>query len=331
MSMVYRLPNFVARCPRKTTPISPYFSKLEKEFNKWVDTFPLFGNRERIAYKSGQIPLFASLCFPFADLKGLRAIVDLMAAIIFLDKANETASAEDAERNTSVYFAAFDHPQTGMASSNYFVQLISRFALGATAVISEEYKADFSLLNAAFARSTTQEAVERRAAKMNNLNFTLDTYLPTRRCTMGARPFLVYIRSLKGLKISRALLEHPTVKGMELEAVEMVIITNDVYSYKKELRDDGASHNILTVLMQDPTTGCSDLQHAIDYATNLFNEAMDRFNAYRAVLPKDDPQLIEYTDAMVDGLVGGIEWQVMSPRYKVFKTEEDRIKGLMRL
>ncbi|KAG6330855.1 hypothetical protein ID866_8237 [Astraeus odoratus] len=142
---------------------------------------------------------------------------------------------------------------------------------------------------------------------------------------------MAYIRALKGLGLSRELLEHPAIKGMELEAVDTVFITNDVYSYKKELKDGGAFQNLLTVLLKDPSAGCSDIQQAINYASDLFNEAMDRFNAHRTALPRDNPQLIEYTNAMVDGLVGSIEWQAVSPRYKVFETEEDKVRCLLRL
>ncbi|KAG6330854.1 hypothetical protein ID866_8236 [Astraeus odoratus] len=87
MGMVYQLPDFVARCPRKSSPISEHFSALQEEFHGWVDTFSLFGPAERMECKNCKLPLAVALSFPFADLNGLRAITHFMMAFILLDKA----------------------------------------------------------------------------------------------------------------------------------------------------------------------------------------------------------------------------------------------------
>ncbi|KIK28109.1 hypothetical protein PISMIDRAFT_605546 [Pisolithus microcarpus 441] len=126
MSRTYRIPNFLARCPRKTYPINVNLVTLEEEHNRWVDSFPLFGDEERTGCKRGQIPLFASCCYPTADLETLHAVVSHMIALIFLDHANDTATVEEAEETAKLFISAFDDPSAGLESPNRFVRLISR-------------------------------------------------------------------------------------------------------------------------------------------------------------------------------------------------------------
>lgn len=321
----------MARCPRKTHPINDNLVKLEEEHNQWIDSIPSFGERERAGCKSGQIPLFASCCYPTADLEALHAVVAHMNALIILDHANDTASIEEAEKNATLFLSAFDDPSTGLASPYKFVKLISSLASRTTAVISEAHKADCRQANTAFARATAQEALDRQTTEVDNVKLTFNTYIPTRRKSVAAPVFLVYARAINGLKVSPELLDDTIVKALELAVIDIFIISNDILSYKKELKGEGVVHNLLTILMQDPSTACLDLQHAIDYAVNLFNQTLDRFTEYRSKLTRGEPQLQAYANAMVDLFVGVIEWQLASTRYNVFESDEDRFNGIMRL
>ncbi|KAI6110694.1 isoprenoid synthase domain-containing protein [Pisolithus croceorrhizus] len=332
MSRTYRIPNLLARCPRKTYPVSNVnLVTLEEEHNRWVDLCPLFGDGERATCKGGQIPLFASCCYPTADLETLHAVVSHMIALIFLDHANDTASVEQAEETATLFMSAFDNPAAGLESPNRFVRLISSLASRTTAVIGEAHRADCRQANIAFARATVQEAVDRRSTEADKVKLTLDAYIPTRRNSVAAPVFLVYARAISGLKAFTELRDDTIVKALELAVVDIFIISNDILSYKKELKGDGAAHNILTILMDDPSTACSDLQEAVDCAADLFNQTLDRFTEYRSKPHRDNPQLLAYADAMVDLFAGLIEWQLQSTRYNVFESDEDRANGIVRI
>ncbi|KIJ59276.1 hypothetical protein HYDPIDRAFT_44104 [Hydnomerulius pinastri MD-312] len=329
MSRIYQLPDLIARCPKRTVSINENFGKLEDEYNKWVDSFPLFGTRERAGWKAAQIPLFVARCFPLADYKSIRAITDFMTVAIFLDKTNDKASVEEAEMFTSQYIAAFNDPFAGLEASQPFVKLVSSLALGATAVISEAYKSEFLAINAEYARATVQEAVEREA-NSKNVKLTLETYLATRRLSVALMPFAAYGRCINSLRISS---ENHNIKALEEAAMDMSIISNDIYSYKKELAEDDTAHNILTVIMQDPKTQhlLTDLQGAINHAAGLLFAALDRFQQHREALSPDKLDLVAYANCLLDIVVGGIEWEMVSLRYKVFETDADRENGVLRL
>ncbi|KAH7903370.1 isoprenoid synthase domain-containing protein [Hygrophoropsis aurantiaca] len=179
-----------------------------------------------------------------------------------------------------------------------------------------------------------QEAIDRKAAKDSNAKLTVDAYLAARKDTMGIKPSLVFARSAVGLNVGDILLDEPSVKGMEEATANLLIISNDLYSYKKELAEDnGAPHNLLTVLMQqDPQL---DLQGAIDFAGQLFDSTLARFKACRTSLPsvdkETDKMLAVYVDMMVDMFTGNIEWCLIAPRYRLFDCEEHKQKGIMAL
>ncbi|KAH7924949.1 terpenoid synthase [Leucogyrophana mollusca] len=331
---IYRLPDLLAGCPRKRGPVNPYLAEVNEEHIGWIDNCPTFrAPNDSNACKSAQLPLFMSLMFPKADAKALRAIVNYVTATIILDKINDTATVENAQQFASLYTAAFNNPSEGMKSQHTFVQLISSLSFALNESVGPSYLTDFLRANAAFAQSTVQEAVERKAAQDTSSKLTLETYLATRRDSICIKPYMIFVRSSGGLEIPRDTLGEPAIRGMEEEVINMILIANDIYSYKKELTEDNAPHNLLTVLMQDPPTSHLDLQGAIDYAGKLFESSLNRFKKCQATLPLLDEEtnnmVVEYAEGLSDLFVGNIEWSVVVPRYNVFENEEHRQRRWM--
>ncbi|KIM60409.1 hypothetical protein SCLCIDRAFT_1183779 [Scleroderma citrinum Foug A] len=255
-------------------PINENFSKLEEEYNQWVNNFPLFGVQECTVYKGEQLPLFVSLCFPTAKLEALHAMVTYMTVIIFLD-----------HKTAALYIAAFDNPAASLA-------------VWASTVVGAEYRLDYLQENAAFTRATVQEVVERQAKEVDKAKPTLEMYLLNCRNSVTTRTFFVYVQVINGFKVPKELWGDPTVQALKHTVTDVNLIGNVLGLFvvifcqilvhtkhpllQKELIADGVSHNILTVLMQDSSIACSDLRQAIDCTSNLLVEALDRFNECRA-------------------------------------------------
>ncbi|KAI5988884.1 hypothetical protein EDC04DRAFT_2614470 [Pisolithus marmoratus] len=217
----YHIPDLVARCPRRPHLVNNgKLTKLEEEHNQWVDSFPLFGDVQCARCKGEQMPLFASCCYPTADVEALHAVVAVTTALICLDHAkytffvllaatydvhtrsSDTASVEEAEETAKLWISAFNDQSAGLESSNGFVKLISGLASRATAVVGDAYKADCRRATIAFARATVQEAVDRQTAEAHKVKLTFDTYMPTRRNSVACPVFLVYVRAINGLEVS---------------------------------------------------------------------------------------------------------------------------------
>jgi hypothetical protein len=189
--------------------------------------------------------------------------------------------------------------------------------------------------NEDFSKNTIQEALDRESHSNKDVVRDIQSYMVTRRETIGTRPCFVLMRSTRRLYIPDDILENPIIREMENVALDMVYIVNDVYSFKKEYGDNGALNNLLTVMQKDPMTGHLDLQERLDHTEKLFTVALDRFHTCRKKLPsfnRDlDQHVAAYADGLIDWVTGNIEWSAVNHRYKTFLDDRDRMNNTMRL
>lgn len=114
------------------------------------------------------------------------------------------------------------------------------------------------------------------------------------------------------------------------------MLLQDLYSYRKEYLEDGAKHNCVTMVMNDPSIAINagDLQSAIDYTTSQFSVALGRFAECKKQLPlwsdSDIHKKVErYTETMMDLVVGNIQWSIACKLYSLFENEESMKIGLV--
>ncbi|KAH7902854.1 hypothetical protein BJ138DRAFT_1108176, partial [Hygrophoropsis aurantiaca] len=238
----YQLPDLLAICPSKSMPPNIHAKAPEIQRHKNC------GRRcsiswNLIACKNAKATIAVSFCFPKGDAKAFKAVVAFAKASGMLERLTDTATVVDARKWATLYINAFDHVIQGTKAQRSFVSLAASVNEG----LGDLHRKDFLDANSAFAQGIVQEAVDRQEAQDANAKLTVDVYLATRRDTIAVKPAIVLVRSAGGLNRCSRLLDDPSVRGMEEATSDLVIIANDIYSYKKELVDDnGASHNLLT-------------------------------------------------------------------------------------
>lgn len=118
----------------------------------------------------------------------------------------------------------------------------------------------------------------------------------------------------------------------------LIILPQDIYSYRKEYLEDGAKHNYVTVAMHDPATGirAGDIQAAMHYTVETFKETLARYeeNKKHVLLAfREDPDLSSmverYAELMMDSVAGNIEWSIACKRYSLFPDEVACEAGLI--
>lgn len=80
--------------------------------------------------------------------------------------------------------------------------------------------------NVEFSKNTVQEAVDRETHSDENTIRDIQSYMVTRRHTIGTRPCFVLMRSTRRLYIPDDVLINPIIKEMEDVALDMVYIVN---------------------------------------------------------------------------------------------------------
>ncbi|KAH7907036.1 isoprenoid synthase domain-containing protein, partial [Hygrophoropsis aurantiaca] len=316
---VLHLPDLLALCPKKTgNLISPHFQEADTVNN-------------------AEMPLLAALSWPLANTKELRAILAYMTISFMLEEMTDRMSSTQSEKNSKLWLRVLENPEAGKGSWNPKKKIMRNGMVASLKDAVDPYHwPDFLAVNTDFAKCVIGEAHDRELSKDPNATRFIDSYMMIRRETIGVRPCLVLMRSTRRLYLPDRVLKHPIIEEMVNVILDTCYIANDIYSFKKEMGDNGALNNIITVIHRDPGTKHLDLQGRINYAGKLFETAIGRFQKCREMLPSfEDPvidrQVSEYADGLLDWTVGNIEWSLVNHRYNTFNNEEDREKNIMRL
>jgi len=228
-------------------------------------------------------------------------------------------------------------PQAGKGHRHPFIKLMTKqMVTYLKDSVDPFHWPEFIQSNVEFSTNTIQEALDRESSKDIFATRCIASYMVMRRETIGTRPCIVLMRSTRRLYLQEHVLQHPIIAELENTALDMVFIANDIYSFKKELGDNGALNNIITVIEKDPTTQHLDLQGRLHHAGRIFQAALDRFSACRDGLPsfgdgETDRQVAAFADGLVDWVLGSIEWSMVNQRYYVFLNDDDRRKNIIRL
>ncbi|KAK0387053.1 hypothetical protein NLU13_5366 [Sarocladium strictum] len=152
---------------------------------------------------------------------------------------------------------------------------------------------------------------------------TVDEYLNFRRGTIGAMPCFCLVEYAEGIDLPQYVIDHPSIQACQQVAVDLVLMDNDVLSYRKDLIE-GEELNLVNILRF--SKGLT-LQEAIDEIDVML---MDRYKTwYRALveLPswghKIDGEVLRYLDGCRNVALGSLIWSFHTGRY--FKPHEGEL------
>ncbi|KAF9246417.1 isoprenoid synthase domain-containing protein [Melanogaster broomeanus] len=332
---VYQLPDLLALLPKKPGgDINPHFKEANARYNAWVkQKLGWFFAKE---VDDCEMALLAAFAWPLASCQQLKGILDYMTSSLMLEYMTDTCSSTKAMEISQLWIKALRDSDGVENSRHPFIKTMrGELVPNMKAAVDPFHWPQFITANERFAKNTVQEALVREAQVNKNVACNIQSYIVMRRETIGTRPCFALMRTTRHLYIPDHVLAHPIMEEMENVAVDMVHIANDIYSFKKELGDNGALNNILTVIQKDPVTAHLDLQERMDYCGQLFKAALDRFQACRSHLPSFgdadlDRQVSAYTDGVVDWVTGNIQWSIVVRRYRVFVNEADKENNILR-
>ena len=154
-------------------------------------------------------------------------------------------------------------------------------------------------------------------------------YVEMRRKTFGSDLTMSLSRLSLGDELSDALFHSRPMRGLENSAADYACLTNDVFSYQKELEFEGELNNGVLVLQRFLDL---DKQGAVDTVNHLMTARMEQFEHTVAhelpVLAKDlgldsDAQgkLDAYVKRLQQWMAGVLRWHQAVDRYKEFELQ----------
>ncbi|KAG1852782.1 isoprenoid synthase domain-containing protein [Suillus subalutaceus] len=264
----------------------------------------------------------AAVCYPDADAFHLQVCSDVVNWMFIIDDWMEYGVVDVREAHESCISALrdpnnFDAEQLGGKMCKSF---FSRFKETAGPGSTERFIYTSELFFAAVARQMDNRA--------KGHMYNLESYIAFRRDQSGTKISFTLSEFAARIDLPDDVVSHPVIKALEDATSDYVSWSNDIFSYNKEQsRGTAPWENIVAVLMHERGL---DLQGAMDYASQMCKDAIQRFDSNRAILPsweeEVDRQVAIYVEGLQNWIVGSLHWYHDSPRYAVMP---DRIVKLL--
>lgn len=160
-------------------------------------------------------------------------------------------------------------------------------------------------------------------------------YVEMRRHTFGADVTMSLARLRTGQQVPPLIYKSRPMRGIDNSAADYAALTNDVFSYQKEIEFEGEFHNGVLVIQQ--FLDC-DRDFAVMVVRDLMTGRMQQFERIVAVeLPAlfDDHQLDDTARSVLDRYVEGLQrymagvlrWHQMVSRYHESELQFDRVRN----
>src|SRR5207249_2801081 len=149
-------------------------------------------------------------------------------------------------------------------------------------------------------------------------------YVEMRRKTFGADLTSTLRRLTPGREIPHEIYNTRPVRALSNAASDYACLTNDVFSYRKEIELEGELHNGVLVIQQ--FLGC-DAQRGLSIVADLMAARMRQFQhtvdtelpALLDELQLEEPgrtNLLAYVEGLQDWMAGVLNWHRETERYK---------------
>ncbi|KAJ8502575.1 hypothetical protein ONZ45_g11629 [Pleurotus djamor] len=335
----YQVPNLFSLLGEDPTKefIHPHYEALDTWFNAWMATQEISPITKK-RWLAVKMPSLASLTNPHMTLEQLQVVLEYMVMSLAMEDLTDSASSKDADKWARFFSQMLREPGTAdeeLIKDEPMAKIVNELSKRVMKSLGPFYAKPFIMSNDALVRGMTRESADREVQPSEATTSSVGSYIETRRTTIGVEPILVMFRWASKIDLPDNVLDSPLVKGLANAAIEMVFLANDIYSYKKELIANAAQHNVISVIMSDPSVRSSDLQGAFDYAAGVFKASRQKFDALLTELHTTDmwfahrEDLQKYADNMMHWAVGNVSWSVITPRYRVFDTPESKSSAIV--
>ncbi|KAK7021182.1 isoprenoid synthase domain-containing protein [Favolaschia claudopus] len=171
-------------------------------------------------------------------------------------------------------------------------------------------------------RTYLDSVVEQAERRSKSYICTMNEYLAARRNNIGSEPSFVFLEISLQLDLPHEVMEHPLIVALNRDTTDLLILSNDMCSYKKEVLANDAAYNAVTVVMVNEHT---DIAGGIQWISDYHDEIVERFlrvredvinqNGFPSWGTDIDDQVAKYIDGLGQWIRGHDEWNFGSGRY----------------
>ncbi|KAK7451089.1 hypothetical protein VKT23_012765 [Stygiomarasmius scandens] len=315
----YTLPDTLRIWPWERK-ISPYYRECQADSVAWLESFKPFSPRAQVAFNKCDFSLVSALCFPESSKFVLRSCCDLMHTFFTLDEFTDPLNVDGVKELCYATMDAIENPDKPRPEGENVIGEIARQfwqrARKAAPVACEER---FIRAWRTYIGSVILQA-ERRD---HSYICTIEEYMAARRDNIGSDPSFALLEMSLGVDLPHEVMEHPTIVALARDTTDMIVLANDMCSYKKEVLTNDADYNAVTVVMYNEKTDAaggiqwiSDIHDDIvDHFLRLREDVMNKTNGFPSWGEEIDRQVELYVDGLGMWIRGHDEWNFGSGRY----------------
>ncbi|UQC87360.1 uncharacterized protein CLUP02_12864 [Colletotrichum lupini] len=300
-----RIPDFFSSIMSVKPVINVNYDKVKREADSWIATIlSLSEAQARRNVQANFAFMNAMWVFAFDDqfdeghLKDdpIKAVEELHATFAVLEDNQAPVQLYD---NPIRYI--FQTVWDRFKKSRSYMQR-------STKELQERYKASIRYY---FSGLLSQVGVQ---SSKSTIALTVEEYMSFRRGTIGCQPSYVLVEFCHGINVPSNVIDHESLQECRRISADLVILVNDILSYRKDL-EQGVQHNLIALLKSQGHS----TQEAIDEIGDMIDECYRDWYLALSKMPicgeKVDQEVIRYLDGCRDVALGNLHWSYESGRY----------------
>ncbi|KAK2774731.1 hypothetical protein CKAH01_13065 [Colletotrichum kahawae] len=302
-----RIPELFGSIMSTKLVVNPNYFEAKAIGDQWIASVMKYDEAEAAKNSKVDLCFLASIWSPIASEDRLKIMLDWHHWVFLFDdqfdeghlREDPVAAAEEISQNIAIMGGDAPHYT---ADSNPIRYVFQR----CWDAISEMQNRWIDQHKRYFAQLLVQ--VDQQ---VSGQNFTrdVDEYMNMRRGTIGVYPAINLTEYGSNIKLPQHVYEHPSLQECMTVSADLVILVNDVLSYRKDL-ELGVDHNLISLLMEKD--GLS-VQQAMDEIGNMVNQCYRRWYLALAELPsygeKIDREAMRFVDVCRALAQGNLYWR----------------------
>ncbi|THH19394.1 hypothetical protein EW146_g1751 [Bondarzewia mesenterica] len=304
------IPDTVAKWPWPRH-LNPHYAEVKKESAAWAANFQAFSPKAQHAFNRCDFNLLASLAYPLADKERLRTGCDLMNLFFVIDEYSDVAGEAEVREQKNIIMDALCNPHKPRPRGEWIGGEVARqYWERAIPTASPQSQRRFIKTFDEYLDSVVEQAADRSTAHTRDVK----SYLNIRRNTIGAKPSFALLEL--DMDLPDDIIQHPAIQNLTMATIDMLCIGNDIVSYNLEQARGDASHNIVTIIMDELKT---DIEGAMLWVAEYHTKLEEKFFENLGAVPKwgepIDVQVNRYCDGLGNWVRANDQWSFESERY----------------
>ncbi|OCB88734.1 terpenoid synthase [Sanghuangporus baumii] len=323
--LTLNIPDLFSSTPFPWAGCNPLYTPAKRESTEWILDYGLFSDYRRTRFRATYTELLGAYAYPYADAKSLRIASDWVTLLAACDQFTDEQDKDGAKATRDAFIRALHGdpevvPSPITSPTKDFMASISH--------ISTELHARFVSHLIQYIDGISKEATLRTDGEFPSF----EEYIKIRRDNGGLFPCCDIVEIILGITLPRKVIEDKNFQKILDAAVDMMCLSNDIYSYALEYASGLDSCNAVTILMHNE--GLLH-QEAMDRTAQLYKNCADIIVACKLAMRSFGPEVDEMVRAYLYGvqqaICGNNSWSMDTPRYFGDNREEVKRTGIVKI